>query len=115
MESTTLNPALSLRANEDFELVQSAIDGSQQAYAVLMNRYRHPVFHKMLKMVKNPNDADDLTLEAFGKAFNKLESYVPHYAFSTWLFRIAINNCIDHIRKKKVKVLRQEAVGMSLE
>jgi len=44
-------------------------------------------------------------LEAFGKAFNKLASYTPRYAFSTWLFKIAINNCIDYIRKKRLHLL----------
>ena len=59
----------------------------------------------MLKMVKNSDDADDLTIEAFGKAFNRLHQYTPQYAFSTWLFRIATNNCIDFIRKKKMVTL----------
>ena len=52
-------------------------------------------------MVNNPSDADDLTIEAFGKAFKNIHLYTPNYAFSTWLFRIATNNCIDFIRKKK--------------
>jgi len=59
----------------------------------------------MLKMVQNADDADDLTIEAFGKAFKRLDQYVPSFAFSTWLFRIATNNCIDFIRKKKIKTL----------
>ena len=56
-------------------------------------------------MVNNKDDADDLTIEAFGKAFNRLNQYTPNYAFSTWLFKIATNNCIDFIRKKKKNVL----------
>jgi RNA polymerase sigma-70 factor (ECF subfamily) len=59
----------------------------------------------LLKMVKNKDDADDLTLEAFGKAFNRLSQYTPTYAFSTWLFKIATNNCIDFLRKKKKNVM----------
>ena len=59
----------------------------------------------MLKMVNNHNDAEDLTLEAFGKAFRKLETYAPNFAFSTWLFKIATNNGIDFIRKKRLKLL----------
>ncbi len=96
---------LSLKSIDDYSLVQDAILGDQRAYAELMERYRHSVFLTMLKMVNNRDDADDLTLEAFGKAFNKLESYVPRFAFSTWLFKIAINNCIDHIRKKRLHLL----------
>lgn len=96
---------LSQRGQEDYDLVQKAIGGDQKAYAVLMNRYRNSIFHMMLKMVSNREDADDLTIEAFGKAFHKLHSYAPNYAFSTWLFKIAINNCIDHIRKKRIQLL----------
>ncbi len=93
------------RSHDDYQLVQKAVDGDQRAYATLLNRYRNPVFHTILKMVHNRDDADDLTLEAFGKAFHKLSSYTPKYAFSTWLFKIAINNCIDHIRKKRIHFL----------
>lgn len=96
---------LSPRAQEDYDQVLKAIEGNQQAYAALMDRYRSSIFHMMLKMVNNRDDAEDLTLEAFGKAFRKLESYEPRYAFSTWLFKIAINNCIDSIRKKKLHLL----------
>jgi len=96
---------LSERAQKDYDNVLRAIDGCQNSYKVLMDRYRHSVFHMMLKMVNNRDDAEDLMLEAFGKAFNKLPSYAPNYAFSTWLFKIAINNCIDHIRKKRLKML----------
>jgi RNA polymerase sigma factor (sigma-70 family) len=98
--TTTFNP----RAQQDYDLVQNAILGDQRAYAVLMDRYRNSIFHTMLKMVNNREDADDLTLEAFGKAFHKLPSYTPRYAFSTWLFKIAINNCIDFIRKKRMQL-----------
>ncbi len=100
-KATNLSP----RAQEDYKMVQLAIQGDQKAYATLMERYRSSIFHMMLKMVNNREDADDLTLEAFGKAFNKLPSYEPRYAFSTWLFKIAINNCIDHIRKKRLHLL----------
>jgi len=56
-------------------------------------------------MVNNKDDADDLTIEAFGKAFKNLHQYTPNFAFSTWLFKIASNNCIDFIRRKKKKML----------
>lgn len=100
-----INKNLSQRALEDYELVKQAVDGSQKAYADLMERYRSSIYHMMLKMVNNRDDAEDLTLEAFGKAFNKLATYAPKYAFSTWLFKIATNNCIDHIRKKRLNLL----------
>ena len=56
-------------------------------------------------MVNNKFDAEDLTIEAFGKAFKRLNQYIPNFAFSTWLFKIATNNCIDFIRKKKASTL----------
>ena len=87
----------------DYALVCRAIAGDQQAYQDLMNRYRNAVFHLMYKKLNNREDADDLTQEAFSKAFNKLHTYTPTYAFSTWLFKIANNNCIDHIRRKKIR------------
>ena len=98
--------SFSPRANEDYELVQSAVDkGDQMAYAKLMTRYRDAIFFMVLKMVHNRDDAEDLTIEAFGKAFASLESYSPSFAFSTWLFKIATNNTIDFIRKKKLETL----------
>lgn len=96
---------LTERAFEDYELVQQAVKGNEQAYASLMERYEHSVYHTMLRMVRNADDATDLTIEAFGKAFCNLVTYVPRHAFSTWLFRIAINNCIDHIRRKRLIML----------
>ncbi len=95
---------LSKKALDDYELVKKATKGDQMAYSVLMERYRNAIYHLMLKMSGNPEDSHDLTIEAFGKAFIKLPSYVPRYAFSTWLYKIAINNCIDHVRKKRLNV-----------
>lgn len=97
-----VNPNLTDKALRDYHLVQAAIkEGDQKAYAALMNNYRDSLYFMLLKMTNNANDADDLTIEAFGKAFKKLEQYTPDYAFSTWLFKIASNNCIDFMRKKK--------------
>lgn len=93
---------LSDKGKKDLALVERAKKGDQSAYAELMDRYREAVFYMLLKMVKNNDDAEDLTIEAFGKAFNRIKQYSPSYAFSTWLFKIASNNCIDFIRKKRV-------------
>lgn len=103
--TTTTRSRLSPKASEDYQLVKAAIAGEQQAYTTLLERYRTSVYNYLLKMVRNPDDAEDLTLEAFGKAFHKLSTYAPHFAFSTWLFKIAQNNCIDHIRKKRLNFL----------
>jgi RNA polymerase sigma-70 factor (ECF subfamily) len=95
---------LSDKAKYDLSLVELAKSGNQAAYAELMDRYRESIYFMMYKMVKHADDADDLTIEAFGKAFSRLEQYSPSFAFSTWLFKIASNNCIDFIRKKRIKV-----------
>ena len=97
------------KAKKDYSDVQAAIGGNQAAYASLMERYRESIYFMMLKMVSNTDDADDLTIEAFGKAFNRLEQYSPSYAFSTWLYKIASNNCIDFIRKKRLKVTSMDS------
>ncbi|MEI6576047.1 MAG: sigma-70 family RNA polymerase sigma factor [Bacteroidota bacterium] len=97
-----VNSLLTDKAIRDFKLVKRALDqGDQFAYAELMTNYRDSLYFMMLKMTNDPTDADDLTIEAFGKAFKNLHQYAPEYAFSTWLFKIASNNCIDFMRKKK--------------
>ena len=99
MESEGLN--LSEKALQDYDLVQKAIKGDEKAFARLLSRYKDTIYFMLLKMLNNRSDAEDLTLEAFGKAFKNLHQYSPTYAFSTWLFKIASNNCIDFLRKKK--------------
>lgn len=100
---------LSDKAKHDLVLVEEAKKGKQAAFAELMDRYRDSIYFTMLKMVKNTDDADDLTIEAFGKAFNRLEQYSPSFAFSTWLFKIASNNSIDFIRKKRIQVTSMDS------
>lgn len=95
------NLKLSEKARQDYELVRMAIEGDEKAFGKLLARYKDAIYFMLLKMVNNRNDAEDLTLEAFGKAFKNLHQYSPTYAFSTWLFKIASNNCIDFLRKKK--------------
>ena len=94
------------KALEDFRLIDSAVSGhDQQAYADLMQRYKKPVYHMILKMVRNVDDAEDLTIEAFAKAFKNLHKFKKDFTFSTWLFRIATNNTIDFIRKKRLDTM----------
>jgi RNA polymerase sigma-70 factor (ECF subfamily) len=103
MDELEFDSNLSVKAVHDYHLIRAALDnGDQKAYAELMGRYRDSVYFMLLKMVNNKDDADDLTIEAFGKAFKRLSQYTPNYAFSTWLFKIASNNCIDFIRRKKM-------------
>jgi RNA polymerase sigma-70 factor (ECF subfamily) len=109
----SLNPNLSDKAVRDYQLVRRAVDHhDQKAYAELMARYKDSIYFMLLKMVNNRDDADDLTIEAFGKAFKNIRQYTPDFAFSTWLFKIATNNCIDFIRKKKKQI---QAIDKGIE
>jgi RNA polymerase sigma-70 factor (ECF subfamily) len=96
-----LNSQLSDKAKYDYTLVEAALTGDEKAFAKLMSRYKDAIYFMLLKMVNNKNDAEDLTIEAFGKAFKNLHQYSPNFAFSTWLFKIATNNCIDFLRKRR--------------
>jgi RNA polymerase sigma factor (sigma-70 family) len=101
-----LNRQFSDKALEDFKLIDDAVQRSdEKAFAKLMQRYKRPVYHMILKMVRNVDDAEDLTIESFAKAFRSLHRFKKDFTFSTWLFRIATNNTIDHIRKKKLNTL----------
>ncbi|MBP1645300.1 MAG: polymerase, sigma-24 subunit, subfamily [Bacteroidetes bacterium] len=114
MEVSSTN--LTEKAIRDYQLVCQARDhGNQKAYADLMNTYREPIYYMLLKMTNSSTDADDLTIEAFGKAFKSLGQYTPEYAFSTWLFRIATNNCIDFIRKKRAKIVSIDNIYTSAD
>ncbi len=85
------------------DLIQSALNGDQQAYKEIVNRFHGKIFGLVLRMVKNRQEAEDLTQETFIKAFNSLATFNSDYAFSTWLYKIAANSCIDHFRKKRLK------------
>ena len=96
-----INTCQTEKAKRDYVLLRKALDNNdQQAYAELMSLYRDSIYYMLIRMVKNKDDAEDLTLMTFGKAFRYLDKYTPKYAFSTWLYRIALNNSIDFMRVK---------------
>ena len=81
------------KARRDYVLLRKALDhNDQQAYAELMSLYRDSIYYMLIRMVKNKDDAEDLTLMTFGKAFRYLDKYTPKYAFSTWLYRLRVKN-----------------------
>ena len=93
----------SKKALNDFKLIDLAINNNDQnAYSEIMKSYKNSIYFTILKMIKNRDDAEDLTIEAFSKAFKNLHKFKKEFTFSTWLFRIATNNTIDFIRKKKL-------------
>ncbi|RLD12768.1 RNA polymerase subunit sigma-24 [candidate division KSB1 bacterium] len=91
------------RNKEDFALVRKAKAGDGRAYDALMEQYHDAVFNIVYRMVRNKQEAEDLTQETFIKAYNSINSFNEEYAFSTWLFKIATNHCIDFFRKRKLK------------
>jgi RNA polymerase sigma factor (sigma-70 family) len=103
MENIGEDRFFSSKALYDIKLIERALkQDDQKAYAELMKRYWEPVYFMLLRMVNNnKDDAEDLTIEAFGKAFKNLEQYSTNFAFSTWLFKIASNNAIDFLRRNK--------------
>jgi RNA polymerase sigma-70 factor (ECF subfamily) len=90
-------------------IINDARKGDPKAFKALLARYQKSVYYLILKMVHSPDDAEDLTQEAFIKAFSSIDKFDNKYAFSTWLFRIATNTAIDFLRKQKIKVYSIDA------
>ncbi len=88
---------------EDSRLIAGALAGNQVAYRALMKKYHDPICNLLYRMIREKDEVEDLAQEAFIKAFQSLASFNEEYAFSTWLFKIATNNCIDYIRKRKLQ------------
>ena len=87
---------------DDKALAGEAAKGREGAYRELLRRYERPVFSLVYRMVRDRNLAEDLSQEAFIRAFNAIESYNPSYKFSNWIFKIANNHTIDYLRKRKL-------------
>ncbi len=87
---------------EDGVLIRGALAGSQDAFRGIMDKYHDNIAALLHRMIRNNDEVEDLTQEAFIKAFASLANYSNEFAFSTWLYKIATNNCIDHIRKRKL-------------
>lgn len=94
----------------DEQLVQEALGGSQRAYRELVHRFERPVFNLVARMVRDRTLAEDLTQDAFVKAFGRLDSYQPAQGkFSNWLFKIAHNTSLDHLRRGTVATVPLES------
>lgn len=98
----------------DTELLSAAKKGDQKAFTALMDKYKNSLYHLILKIVKSPEDAEDLMIESFAKAFDRLGQYSFDYAFSTWLYKIASNTSIDFLRKKRIQKISLENEGQDL-
>ena len=89
---------------EDSQLIKDALAGDDSAYSKLMKKYHDAIFGFIFRMVHDREQVEDLTQEAFIKAFASLKSFNEEFAFSTWLYKIATNNSIDFIRKRKLQM-----------
>ena len=85
------------------QLINDALNGNQSAYKSLLDKYWNEVYFFMLKRTENEAEAEDITIETFSKAFEKLESYKSEFQFNTWLITIAKNLFVDFMRKKPVE------------
>jgi len=86
--------------DEDYKLVRRCLDGDADSFGDIVDKYQKPVFRLAMRMVKNYDDAEDITQIVFIKIYDKLESFNPKYKFFSWLYRIAINETINYCKKK---------------
>ena len=101
-------PRADLAARTDQEIVVLARAGEEAAYRELIRRYERPLFSLLYRMVRDRELAEDLAQETFIKALNAIESYRPEYKFSSWIFKIANNAAIDHLRRRELDTLSLE-------
>lgn len=99
------DPTPPLREATDQEVVLEARQGREAAYRELIRRYERPVFSLIYRMVRNREQAEDLSQETFVKILNAIESYRPEFKFSSWVFKIANNAAIDHLRRRELDTL----------
>ena len=101
-----MKPDLTDKGKRDLILIKKALEsGDPESYNELMKLYRDPIYFMLYEKVNDQELAKDLTIEALGKAFSKLHLYTPDYAFSTWLYTVARNHCIDYLRKHKLPTI----------
>src|SRR3954468_6355250 len=99
------SPSLDYKTLTDQEVIALARNGREQAYRELIGRYQRPVFSLIYRMVRDREKSEDLTQETFIKVLNAIDRYDPSYKFSSWIFKIAHNTSLDHLRKKEPETL----------
>ena len=107
---------LTAKGERDLKLIERALEnGDTTAYNELLKLYRDPLYFMLYEKVNDKELAKDLTIESLGKAFNKLHLYTPIYTFSTWLFTVARNHCIDYLRKNKLSTISIDKIILNSE
>jgi RNA polymerase sigma factor (sigma-70 family) len=97
--------------HQDLKTIRRCKRGEEAAFAEILARYRGPIYNLCYRMSRNPEDARDLAQEVFIKVFRLLDRFDEEYAFSSWLFRIASNHCIDHLRRNRMRFLSLDGVA----
>lgn len=87
--------------DEDLKLVNQILKGNLDSFNILVNKYEFPVLKFVYNMVKNKEAAEDISQEVFITVYKKVYTFNPEYKFSSWLFQVARNKCIDYMRKYK--------------
>ncbi|WP_026370067.1 sigma-70 family RNA polymerase sigma factor [Kallotenue papyrolyticum] len=100
--------------NDEAAWIAASLQGSHEAFARLVERYATPVYNLALRMLSSSAEAEDATQEILVRAYTRLASYDPSYKFSTWLFSIANNYCIDLLRRRRAQVVDLDEVAYSL-
>ena len=97
--------------HQDLKTIRRCKRGEEAAFAEILERYRAPIYNLCYRMSRSPEDARDLAPEVFIKVFRLLDRFDEEYAFSSWLFRIATNHCIDHLRRHRLRFLSLDGVA----
>ncbi|WP_228551130.1 RNA polymerase sigma factor [Sporosarcina cascadiensis] len=93
---------------EDVQWVREVLAGNKQAYAHIIDKYKNPLYAVILRMTRNPQDAQDFVQDAFLKVYYQLDKYKETGSFSSWLYRVAVNHCMDEFRKKRHQAVPSE-------
>ncbi len=96
------------KMEEEIQWIQEVLSGNKDAYAHIINKYKNQLYATILRMTKNPQDAQDLVQEAFIKVYHQLGKFDGKGSFSSWMYRVAINHCMDEFRKKRYKMMQVE-------
>jgi RNA polymerase sigma-70 factor (ECF subfamily) len=97
-------------ARENHDIIQKILNGEKDAFSQIVNKYQNALYGIIFKMINNKDEADDIVQETFMKAFSSIQTFDEKYSFATWLFKIGTNNCIDHLRKRKINSISVNAV-----
>jgi len=104
-----------MRADDDKKLAARAARGDERAFEAIVERYETVIYNAAYRIARDPDDAADITQSVFIKVYRKLDTYDPSYKLFSWLYRIAVNEAINHVKKHGRMVAVEEELGRSSE